>query len=52
MPRALIFVPQRRSMVSSMPTTTGPVGTRTAMSSNNSRCATARADQPFWLSTR
>ena len=39
MPRALIFAPQRRSMVSSTPTTTGPVGTKAATSSSNSRCA-------------
>src|SRR3954469_18345289 len=45
-PRALILAPQRRSMVSSMPTTTGPCGTRAATRSSRSRCATAREDQP------
>src|SRR4051812_50062589 len=45
MPRASILAPQRRSMVSSMPTTTGPSGTRAATSTRSRRWATARADQ-------
>src|SRR3954454_24060653 len=52
MPRASILAPQRRSMVSSMPTTTGPSGTRVATSTRSRRWATARADQRAALRTR
>src|SRR3954449_1137654 len=52
MPRALILVPQRRSVVSSMPTTTGPSGTKVATSTRSRRWATARADQRAALRTR
>jgi len=52
MPRALIFAPQRRSMVSSMPITTGPCGTKRASRRANICRANARLDQRFRLSTR
>src|SRR3954447_295551 len=52
MPRAPILAPQRRSTVSSMPTTTGPSRTRVATSTRSRRCATARADQRAVLRTR
>ena len=45
MPRALIFGPQRRSMVSSSPITTGaPAGTKALISSISSWPAAARDD--------
>src|SRR5262249_34589035 len=45
MPRALIFGPQRRSMVSSSPITTGAAaGRKEAVNSNRSRLAAARDD--------
>ena len=47
---ALIFVPQRRSIVSSM--TTGPSRTKAATSKCNNRWAMRRADQRAVLSTR
>src|SRR3712207_5534741 len=52
MPRALIFAPQRRSMVSSMPITTGPLRTKAVTRSVNRQRAEARPDQRFRLSTR
>lgn len=52
MPRALILGPQRRSIVSSMPMTNGPCGTKVAIRSVNRHRATARLDQRFRLSTR
>src|SRR5215208_1245893 len=52
MPRALIFAPQRRSMVSSMPITTGPLGTTAVIRSVSRQRAQARPDQRFRLSTR
>src|SRR3954451_4563110 len=51
-PRAAIRAPQRRSMLSSTPITTGPFGTKAATSSNRRRCASAREHQCPWLSTR
>src|SRR6516165_304341 len=53
MPRALILGPQRRSMVSSNPITTGAVaGRKDAISSNRSRLAAARDDQAARLRIR
>src|SRR5215204_6020308 len=52
MPRALIFAPQRRSIVSSMPITTGPFGTKAVIRSVSRQRAEARPDQRFRLSTR
>src|SRR6516164_6962138 len=51
MPRALILPPQRRSMVSSMPITTSPLGNSTARRWSNNRRATSRASQRALLST-
>lgn len=52
MPRALILAPRRRSMVSSMPTATGPFGTKAATSSPSRQRAAARPDQRLRLSAR
>ena len=53
MPRALILAPQRRSMVSSIPITTGaPDGTKALISRINSRPATARDDHAARLRIR
>jgi hypothetical protein len=53
MPRALILALQRRSMVSSIPITTGALdGTRTLISRINSRRAPARDDQVARLRIR
>ena len=49
---APILAPQRRSMVSSMPTTTGPSGAKAASRRCSRRSAAARPDQRFRLSTR
>src|SRR3954468_9038908 len=51
MPRAEIFGPQRRSIVSSIPTTTGPSGTNTATSQRSRARAIDRPDQRARLST-
>src|SRR4051794_16556475 len=51
-PARLDLGPQRRSMVSSRPITTGPCGTRAATRSSRRRCAMARDDQRPRLSTR
>src|SRR4051812_49663227 len=51
MPRAEIFGPQRRSIVSSIPTTTGPSGTNTATSQCSRARASDRPDQRARLST-
>src|SRR6187431_333119 len=51
MPRAEIFGPQRRSIVSSIPTTTGPSGTNTATSQRSRARAKDRPDQRARLST-
>ena len=53
MPRALILGPQRRSMVSSSPITTGaPVGMKAAISRTNNRPATTRDDHAARLRIR
>src|SRR5215208_6758187 len=52
MPLALMRLPRRRSIVSSMPSTTGPLGAKTAVSRPNSRRAAARGSQAARLSTR
>src|SRR5918998_1425180 len=52
MPRAFIFAPQRRSIVSSMPITTGPFRTKAVIRSVSRQRAEARPDQRFRLSTR
>ena len=52
MPLALIFGPFRRSIVSSMPTTTGPSGTNVATSRSSRTRAAASALQRAALSTR
>jgi hypothetical protein len=51
MPRAEIFGPQRRSIVSSIPTTTGPSGTNTATSPRSRMRASDRPDHRARLST-
>src|SRR3954463_13482989 len=51
MPRTVIFGPQRRSIVSSIPTTTGPSGTNTATSQPSRMRARACPDQRARLST-
>src|SRR3954454_2565243 len=51
MPRAEIFGPQRRSIVSSIPTTTGPSGTNTATSQRSRAWASDCPDQRARLST-
>jgi hypothetical protein len=50
-PRALIRRPHRRSMVSSIPMTTGPSGTRRSTTMLSSRLATARELQRARLRT-
>src|SRR3954452_5645351 len=52
MPLALIRLPRRRSIVSSMPNTTGPVGAKASSSRPNSRREAARGLQATRLSTR
>src|SRR4051812_3074091 len=52
MPRALILAPRRRSIVSSMPTTTGPSGAKAASRRCSRRSAAARPGQRFRSSTR
>src|SRR6516165_1897731 len=52
MPRAAIFLPQRRSMVSSMPMMTGPLGRKRSRIISSSWRAMARLSQRFqaqWL---
>ena len=51
MPRAVIPGPHRRSMVSSIPITTGPVGTRRSTIIPGTRRATARASRRARLRT-
>jgi len=45
MPRALIFMPRLRPMVSSMPITTGPLGSSRSSKCSNRRRAKARVSQ-------
>src|SRR5436190_11568090 len=52
MPLALICLPRRRSMLSSIPSSSGPVGTNAATSNFSSRRAANRLSQTARFSTR